>query len=926
MSPPPLKLERSSLLRLRVLQPHNLHEDHLLQDALEELETAVVVCGGEAVLAAALERPNALPFIVSIVCKPVFEDLLNDIVLSWDKTAYAWSPENLSWRILAALSRAAFFLQAPRTDEEERKLREHHQLVTAAQQLLSTLPKLTFASLPTEPDTSPLEETFDFGIALKQTQRDRKNARKRAQQQRKAESEVRIDDAVFVALGFDPPTSKEAADEISSHLLVRCHNALEGLMTYFWTSAPKDLLKNIYIPTEQTQVVSTGDVLDSAALTSGVDITVVDEVPAAFPAVQPMRAALYFDSAEGFGSWKILVGQRATGDLREAKRKSPDFYDIFVKKIKELSNGHFSDDNQKRLTSPNTLIPIYEAKMTRDTRLIYQKDVVPEIETKLERQVIRIFGIKTHTQMDKRLWDSVGHQLSRRGREYTKRCAYRKPHSSAPGETSFLPGEWPFEGEQAREREESAATEKTAPEVEPSKEDLEEMHALLVLDKYVSLSQAFLNSIMADQEVTHVFQVSPYEQEIIEHDHSCYVLGRSGTGKTTTMLFKMLGIENSWQQLQQSEADATGLTRPRQLFVTQSRVLADKVEEYFVKLLEFLHFASANGTSDALRELLGRRQVREEAGLVDRDEAIDWREDLPARFSELQDNHFPMFITFDKLSSLLEADMKTTIVAKREEAEITSPTTPGMPNPLDGVGGGTSEYMLQRRTAFVSFDVFKDEYWPYFPQPLTKGIDPALVFSEFMGVIKGSEKTLEDGSEKTWLSLSEYMKLSARSQATFASRRKEIYRLFQAYIRARRERGDYDAADRTHAILREMREYGVSGKKLDFLYVDEVQDNLLIDAMLLRMICVNPEGLFWAGDTAQTISVGSSFRFNDLKAFLHRIEESAVTAAQSSNLQQKAARQPRSFQLTTNFRSHGGIVHQGNAPLVIRTQGPLMPA
>jgi hypothetical protein len=30
--------------------------------------------------------------------------------------------------------------------------------------------------------------------------------------------------------------------------------------------------------------------------------------------------------------------------------------------------------------------------------------------------------------------------------------------------------------------------------------------------------------------------------------------------------------------------------------------------------------------------------------------------------------------------------------------------------------------------------------------------------------------------------------------------------------------------------------------------------------------------MFWAGDTAQTISLGSSFRFNDLKAFLFRLE------------------------------------------------------
>ena len=72
-------------------------------------------------------------------------------------------------------------------------------------------------------------------------------------------------------------------------------------------------------------------------------------------------------------------------------------------------------------------------------------------------------------------------------------------------------------------------------------------------------------------------------------------------------------------------------------------------------------------------------------------------------------------------------------------------------------------------------------------------------------------------------------------------------------------------------------------------YVDEAQDNLLIDAfcvfllsilvkhadsfiLVLRSLVRNPDGLFWAGDTAQTISVGSSFRFNDLKAFLYRLE------------------------------------------------------
>lgn len=76
-------------------------------------------------------------------------------------------------------------------------------------------------------------------------------------------------------------------------------------------------------------------------------------------------------------------------------------------------------------------------------------------------------------------------------------------------------------------------------------------------------------------------------------------------------------------------------------------------------------------------------------------------------------------------------------------------------------------------------------------------------------------------------------------------------------------------------------------------YVDECQDLFLIDtlgtfiftmflrllcgidrSLVLRIICQNRSGLFWAGDTAQTISLGSAFRFDDLTAFHYRIEVS----------------------------------------------------
>jgi hypothetical protein len=102
------------------------------------------------------------------------------------------------------------------------------------------------------------------------------------------------------------------------------------------------------------------------------------------------------------------------------------------------------------------------------------------------------------------------------------------------------------------------------------------------------------------------------------------------------MLFKMLGIERSW------EVNCFVGPKPRQVFVTQSRVLASKVEEYFGKLLNSL--ASARGTSEDV-EQAAKAMDR----LVDEDEEENWRGDLPLSFSALEDHHFPLFVTYDRV-------------------------------------------------------------------------------------------------------------------------------------------------------------------------------------------------------------------------------------------------------------------------------------
>ncbi|TFY76337.1 hypothetical protein EWM64_g7674 [Hericium alpestre] len=873
---------------LQVFEPQLMTSGDATRTAAAVFEGHIGETSTELLLNAVLQVPWLLEYILSAISDEAFQSLQTSIL-----SMYPVNPEDhvlssLPFTLLARLFDPVCSL-SPSSD----RLRSCESSVRFADRVLQQLNNMRHnlaadASAETEHADEDLASWAAISTIKHGSQRARKQARTLANRPKKSRT-VLVDDKVFHQYGLPEFAKDSATLEATARLVkVRHKSDLKYILSLLRPSSEDNVaaaVKKVYIRPSFTSSLgvepmtgsphSPSSETDSSTLINGEADDKAD-APAA---------------ADGFGDWRILISTRADRNLREARNKDQTSFRIYIKKIKELSNGHFSDDNQKRLTSADIPVPIYEAKMTRDTRLVYQVDCVPEFDSDVERQVIRIFGIYTHAQLDKRFWNSMGYQLARKGKEYKARCTFRN-QPRIKGDNVFSPASFP----PIPENEPQGATFEM-PTLRT--EDLEELHSLLVLEKFVTFSQALLKSIVANQDIAHVFHVSPQEQQIIEHSYSCYVLGRSGTGKTTTMLFKMLGMENSWQQTRDMLPN-----RPRQLFVTQSRVLADKVEDYFMKLLESLN--ADVGTSGDIAEMLERKKNRDDAGLVDRDEAANWRDDLPKKFSDLKDAHFPMFITFDKLSAMLEADVEQS----RNEASESATWAARHGDPADLP---PSDYMQQDKQSFVSFNVFREAYWPHFPQNLTKGLDPSLVFSEFMGVIKGSEQALDSPDHA--LSQKAYLELSHRTQATFASRRAEIYDLFQAYTKTKRGRGDYDAADRTHSILEQLRTTGVMGNKMDFLYVDEVQDNLLIDARLLRTICRNPNGLFWAGDTAQTISVGSSFRFNDLKAFLHRFEESMQIKSS-----QKEAPQPKSFQLLTNYRSHGGIVQCAHSVIELITK------
>ncbi|TFK51882.1 hypothetical protein OE88DRAFT_1699141 [Heliocybe sulcata] len=838
-------------------------------DTIDQLERGIWMNQGsfERYITQLLSQPSVLQLFISAASEDLFSFLNRKLQESFtDKPARF--AESLQSKLLSHLSLSLLFLKYPPDFDVPSNLSECRRSVELSKPVLEALPTLVFGDA-VGPDPDEDEDDLAFVIKTKQkSQRQKKRSKKGGKSTN--------DETVFRNLGVDAPTTPQDAEHLGQDIM----KDQKGLLAYYLTILRRpglaEHLQKLY--NEQLDPAGVADSSYASEAGNTDDVANTSEeapAPSAYPIVQPMKAALYFESAEGLGDWHIFISTRADRDLREARRKDLKTFKIIVKKIQELSRGHFSDDNQKRLTGPNLDIPIYEAKMTRDLRLVYQIDCLAEFDSDIERQVIKVFGVYTHAQMDNRLWEYVGHQLACKGKEYKRRCTFRnKPVHT--GDNVISPASFP---PQTEETDKSAQVVPRIPG-----QYLQEIHSLLVLEKFVTLSQALLNSILADRDVAHVFAVSPQEREIIEHPLSCYVLGRSGTGKTTTMLFKMLGIQRSW------EHGSHSVSKPRQVFVTSSRILATKVEEYFSKLIKSLAL-STEEPKKLIQAASGEPAINED-DLMDPEDDPEWRVDLPKRFSLLEDDHFPLFITFEHLCQLLEGDLDCS--ASFFTSTFAKDTIPTNDDNF-AIAHSTSDRI-------VSYDKFRQSYWTHLPQGLTKGLDPALVFNEIMGVIKGSEQSLTCTSR--CLDRQTYNAVSHRAQSTFASQRDLIYSIFESYQKLRRQTQEIDSVDRTHALLMRLAEGSiVVGRRIDFLYVDEVQDNHLIDAYLLRSICKNPNGLFWAGDTAQTISVGSSFKFNDLKAFLYRLEQTSNAHSSYS-----PPRQPRMFQLTVNYRSHAGIV------------------
>ena len=73
--------------------------------------------------------------------------------------------------------------------------------------------------------------------------------------------------------------------------------------------------------------------------------------------------------------------------------------------------------------------------------------------------------------------------------------------------------------------------------------------------------------------------------------------------------------------------------------------------------------------------------------------------------------------------------------------------------------------------------------------------------------------------------------------------------------------------DLVNHILSDIDIYGYQGPMINYLFIDEVQD--LPPATLYLVSKIASNGLFYCGDSAQTIAKGVNFKFKDIPQMFH---------------------------------------------------------
>ncbi|KAF3433722.1 hypothetical protein FNV43_RR24825 [Rhamnella rubrinervis] len=363
----------------------------------------------------------------------------------------------------------------------------------------------------------------------------------------------------------------------------------------------------------------------------------------------------------------------------------------------------------------------------------------------------------------------------------------------------------------------------------------------LLLMKFYSLSSGVVNHLLSDhdgRELDLPFEVLDQEMKIILFLHSSFILGGSGTGKTTALTMKLFQKEKLYHISQ----ERVHSVKSNSLDNCPKLCLAVKQHVSHLK-----SFACGGSSSD--------KNSSTDIDYID-DEETQFK-NVPDSFLNIPAGSYPLVITFHKFLMMLDGSLSNSYFERflgiTEFSNCQKRTSMSV--------------VLQTfiRTEEVNYERFSSSYWPRFNSQLSKNLDPSRVFTEIISYIKGGLQSMEAFDGK--LNREDCNRLSERRASSLSKQKREIiYDIFQAYEKMKMENGEYDLADFVNDLHFRLRHERYEGDVMDFVYIDEVQDLTMSQLALFKHNCSNvEEGFVFSGDTAQTIARGIDFRFQDIR-------------------------------------------------------------
>ncbi|KAJ6401717.1 hypothetical protein OIU84_013891 [Salix udensis] len=437
----------------------------------------------------------------------------------------------------------------------------------------------------------------------------------------------------------------------------------------------------------------------------------------------------------------------------------------------------------------------------------------------------------------------------------------------------------------------------------------------LLLMKFYSLSSSVVSHLLSDRdgrELELPFEVTDEELEIILFQRSTFILGRSGTGKTTVLTMKLFKKEHLFHMVTEglddvidntskdisrrnsiaddikSVGDGVGDAKKtvlRQLFVTVSPKLCYAVKHHVTHLKSFASGGkySAEGSSVDIEDI---------------DDAAQFK-DIPNSLFDVPPKSYPLVITFFKFLMMLDGTMGNSYFERFSDMRLL------LQEKVGNSGSISAQTLI--RTKEVNFEKFCAVYWPRFNEKIKNKLDSSRVFTEIISHIKGSLQAgkSRDGS----LSREDYVTLSEGRISTLSRQKRDvIYDIFEDYEKMKAANGDFDMADFVNDLHLRLKTYKYEGEVMDFVYIDEVQDLTMRQIALFKHICRNvDEGFVFSGDTAQTIARGIDFRFEDIRSLFYN--EFVLASRGTGNDRSEKGQISKIFHLNQNFRTHAGVLN-----------------